>query len=264
MARINTDVKGKNNSRFIDRVGERHKTKHYGWLEIIVCENSYTCTVRFDSGNIYSNLEYASIKNGQVRDYLLPVIFNVGFLGIGNFKSRCGDTRTKHYIKWYGMLERCYDKKCQEKYPTYIGCSVDEKWHNFQVFAEWFEENYKPHMHGWHLDKDILKKGNKVYSPETCCFVPKEINKLFTKRQNCRGDFPIGVSKVKRSGRYIASLNKNGKQRSLGTFDTIEEAFEAYKIAKEEWIKEVAEKWKPQLALQTYEALINYKVEITD
>ena len=157
------------------------------------------------------------------------------------------------------MLERCYSEKYQEKYPTYKNCTLDEKWYNFQIFAKWFENNY---ILGHQLDKDILIKGNKIYSPETCCFVPQEINKLFTKSEKARGSLPIGVRKCNK--RYKAIVKLNGKQRHLGTFDTPEEAFNAYKIAKELHIKEVADRWKGQISDRTYYAMYNYQVEITD
>jgi hypothetical protein len=77
------------------------------------------------------------------------------------------------------MMMRCYSLKWSSKFPTYKDCIVDERWHNFQIFGEWFEENY---VEGFELDKDILGKSSKIYSPETCCFVPQEINLMFTKR----------------------------------------------------------------------------------
>jgi hypothetical protein len=163
------------------------------------------------------------------------------------------------------MLQRGYDKRYKEKNPTYINCSVSSFWHNFQNFARWYEENWKPWMDTtWHLDKDILFKGNKIYSPETCCLVPREINLLFVKCDKSRGNLPIGICNSENKKKFLVSLNKGGKQVHIGTFDTIEEAFQAYKTAKEEYIKEMADVWKPLITKQVYQALINYKVEITD
>lgn len=117
-------------------------------------------------------------------------------------------------------------------------------------------------MQGWHIDKDIIQKGNKIYSPETCCFVPQEINNIFTKRQEYRGNYSIGVNR--RKNKYASSINKNGQHFWLGTFETLEDAFGAYKIAKESYIKEVANEWVGQIDEKCYKALINYKIEITD
>ena len=133
------------------------------------------------------------------------------------------------------------------------------EWHNFQVFAKWFDENYKE---GFVLDKDILLKGNKIYSPDTCVFVPREINGIFTLRQNKRGDYPIGV--LKNGNKFQANIVRYNKREYLGTFNTPEEAFQVYKVAKEDYIRHVANKWKNQITEECYQALLNYKIEITD
>jgi len=112
------------------------------------------------------------------------------------------------------------------------------------------------------LDKDILVKGNKIYSPETCAFVPTVINNLFTSRVSKRGKYPIGVSVS--GSRYRVTMTKDNKQYFFGAYGTPEEGFQAYKNAKETYIKEVAELWKDKIGMRVYEALINYTVEITD
>lgn len=167
---------------------------------------------------------------------------------------------SKAYDLWRGIIRRCYDESILDKHPTYRGCSICEEWKRFSAFASWCNKNY---INGWHLDKDILVKGNKVYSPETCCFVPQEINKLFTKRQLDRGDNPIGVVRCI-CNKYVAAINKNGIPIHIGLFSSPEEAFLAYKEAKEAWIKEVADKWKDKLDQKVYKALYEYQVEITD
>ena len=119
------------------------------------------------------------------------------------------------------------------------------------------------------LDKDILVKGNKVYSPETCIFVPKTINSLFTKRQNDRGESVIGTS-LTQNGKYRAYCSlinpKTGKSKyeHLGCYETQEKAFEVYKYYKERNIKEVADYYKDKIPQKLYDALYNYEVEITD
>jgi len=157
------------------------------------------------------------------------------------------------------MLERCYCKKYHTKKPTYIGCSVAEEWHSFQNFAQWFYENS---TESFELDKDILIKGNRVYSSKTCCFVPAEINVLFTKISR-RGNYPVGVS-LHKEGKFQASMSVSNKQIYLGLYTTPEEAFEIYKEAKEEYIKKFADKWEGQITEDVYNALYKYKVEIND
>lgn len=183
--------------------------------------------------------------------------------GVGIVDTEHVVKRLKSYNVWTGMLSRCYSQKYQGKEPAYKGCSVCEEWFLFSNFKKWFDKNY---IEGYQLDKDILVKGNKVYSPDTCCFVPQEINTLLTNRKNHRGGYPIGVGYRTTSRKYYAQFNKNGKREHLGYYDTIEEAFVAYKQTKETYIKEVAQSYfdKGEIAEKVYNALMNYKVEITD
>ena len=117
-------------------------------------------------------------------------------------------------------------------------------------------------MDGWDLDKDIILKGNRIYSPETCAFVPNELNLLFTKNKARRGDYPIGV--FLDSGRFRAVVTMNKVQKYFGSHATPEEAFKASKEAKENYIKEKAEEWKPLIDHRVYNSMYNYQVEITD
>lgn len=199
---------------------------------------------------------YKEFKNGSIKNLYHPEIYGIGYCGDGLYNST---KHPKHYDVWRSMLKRIYNRK-GEHYEYYKDCTVDESWHNFQNFAKWFEENY---IEDFQLDKDILVKGNKVYSPETCCFVPQEINKLFTKRDSKRGDYPIGVGKYKNSS-YSAQITLNNSHKYIGTFNTPEEAFEAYKIAKEDYIKEVADKWRGLISSKVFEVMYSYKVEIID
>jgi hypothetical protein len=119
-----------------------------------------------------------------------------------------------------------------------------------------------------HLDKDILVKHNKIYSPETCIFVPQTINLLFTKQDKKRGDSPIGTSP--RNGKYevncslINPQTGKSKQEYLGLYDTQEKAFEVYKYYKEKNIKEVADYYKEHISQKLHNAMYKYEVEIND
>ena len=141
------------------------------------------------------NREYKGFKNGNIKCPYERRYFGVGYIGEGKYKVWENGKNTKCYKTWHNMLNRCYDEKFHEKYPTYIGCEVDKNWHNFQNFAEWYYNNYYEIEGGkMCLDKDILYKHNKVYSPKTCIFVPQTINSLFVKRDNNRGESVIGTS----------------------------------------------------------------------
>ena len=116
------------------------------------------------------------------------------------------------------------------------------------------------------LDKDILYKGNKVYSPDTCCIVPKNINTLFTNGRENRGELPLGVYKEEENGniRYRACMSANGNRIKLGTFKTSKGAFRKYQKYKEQYIKDTAEKYKDKIPYSVYEAMMNWEIEITD
>jgi hypothetical protein len=138
---------------------------------------------------------------------------------------------------------------------------MDNRWHNFQNFAQWYYKNYKPYMQGWHLDKDFLVKGNKVYSPETCCLLPNEINCLMLFPKNST-KLSVGVSRVK--DKFVARIEKNGKKYHLGSFNTHLEAAMAFASNKENYAKSIAERWEGKIDERIYHILIDYKIEIDE
>ena len=221
--------------------------------------------IQFDDGTIVQHKQYSAFKKGEIKNPFFPTIYGVGFIGVGDYKT-CDENGkpTKCYATWSSMHQRCYDPKYQQKHPTYKNCKVCEEWNDYQAFAKWDNENYyEVGNERMDLDKDILCKGNKIYSPDTCIYVPHSINGLFAKCNKTRGNCPIGVGK--HGNKFRARLNKgNGKHIYLGAYDTPEQAFLAYKKAKEEYIKEVAEEYKGKIDNRAYEALINYEVEIDD
>ena len=249
---------------FKDRLGEEYLTTQGYIVEIIKYQGANNVTVQFkDTEIVVENINFKEVKNGNIRNLNHKAILGVGYIGYGKYKPTLNKKTSKCYTSWQSMLARCYNEKSQvlTKNKSYVECNVTEKWHNFQNFAQWFEENYNfETMQGWCLDKDIIIKGNKIYSPETCCFVPNEINTLFTKIHKI-DKLPTGVTDSKNNSYRVAlPRSKKGKR----CYKTVEEAFQAYKEVKEEYIKEVADKWKDLIDPRVYEAMYNYKVEITD
>lgn len=173
----------------------------------------------------------------------------------------------KEYYLWVSLFKKKYGDRFLKKNPSYIGTDFCETWKVFSAFYEDLKSIYGYENFSnsdWQLDKDILVKGNKTYSHITCCFVPQEINKLLTSRKRFRGSSPIGVTWVKRDKVFLSQVSIDGKQHKLGYFKSETEAFNAYKKAKEQHIKEIANKWKDQIDPRVYEALISWNVEITD
>lgn len=248
-----------------DRIGEIRLNKFGSKMTIIEYSHARDVTVEFEQGNKV-HTEYKHFKNGNVKSVYDRSVCGVGFLGEGNYKSHEDGVVTDKYDVWRKMLCRCYDIRVHEKYPSYIGCIVTDEWHNFQNFAKWYDENYyEIDNQRIELDKDIIAKNNKVYSPETCVFVPKSINNLFTDRLNKRGKYPVGVSYHKGVGKYRSQCNdENGKRKHLGYYETVDEAFMSYKNFKEKVINNIANEYVNLIPIRLHYAMVNYKVEITD
>ena len=225
-------------------------------------------TVQFKTTNELVKTEYGAFVKGNVKSHFTPTVYGVGITGLQPTRDENGE-KFDSYKCWQNMLQRCYSAKFQEKYPTYKGCSVSDEWLYYPNFKNWYDTNYyEINNKTSQLDKDVLIKDNKMYSPDTCVFVPQFINKLFTKRQNDRGAFPIGVNYDKASKKYVARLRvfKDGKsvKKHLGYFDTAIEAFEVYKQNKEAYIKEIADEYKDRIPVKLYEAMYSYRVDIND
>lgn len=249
-------------------VGEENLNYQNLSMKIIEYTNARNIVVEFEDGFV-CNSNYGNFRSGKIKSKYFKSVCGVGFFGDGFYSSSIikdnGFQNSYQYLCWRGMIKRCYDIKSQSKNTSYIGCTVCDEWHNFQNFAEWYNKNYySVGNETMHLDKDILIKGNKVYSPKTCCFVPQYINTLFVKNTKMRGLYPVGVSKKKSSGRYSSSITKDDIRIHLGYFDTAEEAFLKYKEEKENYIKEVADRYKGLIPNYLYEAMYSYEIKITD
>ena len=193
----------------------------------------------------------------------MGLVCNIGVSEKGKYSTWENGKHTKEYVKWREMVRRCYSEVYLAKKPTYRLCSIDEKFLNFQYFAEWCN-NQVGFEEGWQLDKDLLVKGNKVYSEDTCVFLPAELNTLLLKSGSIRGSYPIGVVVQTKHNYILASCKQNNKRIYLGKFGTVYEAFLAYKKFKEEYIKIMANKYKETLNQRAYETLMSYEVSIDD
>ena len=254
----------------IDRTGEERVNNFGSKMIISKYNNTHDIDVYFPEYDYTINhVQYGHFKKGNIKCVCEPRYYGKGYLGIGEYSSCENGKKTKCYDVWYSMLQRCYDDKLKEKYPTYKECRVCEKWCDFQVFSEWFHNNYyEVPGEKMNLDKDILCKGNKVYSRETCIFVPNRINTLFTQSDKTRGNNPIGVRKISSRTYEVRCRNGYGKRIYLGVYSTKEEAFRVYKQYKEKIIKEVIDSYEGIIPEPYYsrlrEAMYNYEVEIDD
>ena len=265
----------------IDRTGEVGVSNEGCVMKIVEYNNNYDVIIEFQDEHKYRvHTQYSNFKNGQCKNPFFASVFGHGYYGVdknGNvpktkeFKDGklCS---TWEYNKWMNMLKRCFDNKYKEKRPTYKDTACCERWLYFANFLEDFE--ILKQEYSWNeneklnLDKDILHKGNKLYSLENCVLVPDYINSLFIKRDAKRGEYPIGVCYNKGAKKYQAFCSIDGKQISLGLYNTPEEAFNAYKQAKENEIKRIVNDCVSKGFItkdsRLYKAMINYQVKIDD
>ena len=253
-----------NDVSYKDCVGKVCKSLNSGDFKIVKYNDAHNVEIRFINTGYEMVARLNHIKSGEVKDPYLPSVYGVGVIG-DKYPSKVNGVKTKEYVLWQSMLQRCYSDVLKKRNPTYIGCEVSDKFKSYEYFYEWCNKQIGFSNKDWHLDKDLLIKGNKVYNEDSCVFIPKEVNTLLTKREALRGEHLIGVCWSKTNKAFKAQVSKSkGKSEHLGYFKTEIEAFNAYKQAKESFIKEQAEKWKSQIDERAYEALMNYTVEITD
>ena len=156
------------------------------------------------------------------------------------------------------MIKRFYYENSLKKRPSYIGVTVCDEWLCYANFKEWYDENiYEIKDERIHLDKDILIKGNKVYSPETCIFAPQRINTLFRELNN--NEFP--TLEERSNGTFAIRVRMNGKSKRISGFETKEKAEECYLKEKRQIIKEIAEEYKDKIPNKLYNRLIEISNE---
>jgi len=246
-----------------NKIGETNITGYGSKITIVDYIDAKNVIVKFEGSGYLKRTNSSSFKKGAVKSPYCKSVCHKGYIGEGKYKIKVNGINTKQYIAWHSMLERCYSAKFQKRRPTYKECTVCEEWLNFQNFAEWYDKNhYEVNNEKKCLDKDIMKKGNKIYCPEFCVYVPERINLLFLKKNANRGKLPIGV--IKERERYSAQCVIDSKVEHLGYFNSPEEAFYAYKINKESYIKQVADEYRDIIPDRLYDTLYKYEVDITD
>lgn len=228
-------------------------------MKIIQYRRSSDIDIEFldDFHYIKKHQTYSNFIRGQIKNPFDKNICGVGFMGVGKYHSKYPNgVHTMEYQNWIAMIRRCYDTNRKTTYPAYYGnCEVCEEWHNFQVFGEWYENNfYQVGSERMHIDKDILIQGNKIYAPHTCLIVPQRINMLFSNKPNKRS-LPDGITK------YAHGYLTKYCGEELGVYETLEMAYSVYANAKEKAIKKIADEYKDSIPEKVYNALYKYKVD---
>ena len=251
-------------------VGNTYSSKNYGDFVVQESLDSDKVRVKFINTGNTQETHKTQIRTGNIRDHsadkvLTPRMGNmVHKVGYNGGDRALIETNFKTYQVWCSMLQRCYNPNTEYARRNYKDCEVSDYFKIFPQFLEWWKMKSDGISVDLQLDKDILVKGNRLYSETTCTLVPRDVNMLLIKRNKARGKYPIGVTYCKRSKKYKAQVSKFNVITNLGSHDSVESAFLAYKIAKEEYVKEVANKYKDVIEDKVYEILMKYEVNIDD
>lgn len=182
----------------------------------------------------------------------------VGFNTKGKYSIKEDGKSSRCYTVWRNMIKRCYSEAEQKRVPTYIGCTVSDEWHDFQNFAEWYT-NHDYYGLGYDVDKDLLVRGNKVYSKETCSLVPPRINTLLTNLSGTRSKRLTGVTYIENKGLFQARIRSSGLMRNLGFFETEAQAHQAYIKSKEKLVKMAALEHRYDMDEAVFNALMGWR-----
>lgn len=245
----------------IEHLGESSINKYGTPMKIVEYINNRNIVVEFQDAHRYiTHTNYQAFQKGEVKNVYDRTVHGIGYIGEGKYSHK---THPHRYNVWSHMLGRCYNDKIISNNPAYNDCFVSEDWYCFQNFAEWYEYNYyEVPGEKMELDKDILFKGNRTYSAETCMFVPQYINTLIVKNDLDRGELPIGCNY--NHGRIYATCTTRNEKVTIGSFNDIDDAFNAYKEFKERYIKKIADEYFNYIPTSLYEALYNWVVDIND
>ena len=253
-----------NDINYKDCVGKVCKSLNSGDFKVLKYNDGRNVEIQFLKTGYETLVRLGDIRNGKVKDPYSPSVYGIGVVGT-RYPVTVNGVKTKEYDLWNSMLRRCYSDSFKKRCPTYEDCECYENFKYYEYFHEWCNKQIGFGNDGWQLDKDLLVKGNKVYSEDSCIFLPSEINLALTKNTASRGEYLIGVCWCNTKKAFVAQVNRcNGRPERLGYFNTELEAFNAYKQAKEIYIKELANNFHHQIDPRAYNALMNYNVEITD
>lgn len=253
-------------------IGSKFKTKS-GWEGTVVSyKDPWNVEVLWqDSTRSWETA--GAVKSGGIKPLMQPSVEGIGYFGVGEFvpglykEGRKVDERI--YAFWVRMFSRCYNPKelNKSRNAKYRDVLVHKDWHNFQSFAQWAYQQPMAFDNDVELDKDLLQVGAKTYNENVCCIIPAEINRFLIEQDvgaYCRGVHLIAPKTPNSAIGYVSRVNTDLGREYLGYFPTVDMAFQAYKKRKEEYAKELAQKWKDKVQDKVYNALMNYTVNMTD
>lgn len=247
---VHSEVGVTGRGKFNIHTGQVWATRNFGNVEVVSLPEKgiNPITVKFlTTGNI-TTVQTSSLVRGTIKDKL----FGVGY----NSKGSYGTTGKYHkcYDYWKTMIMRSYSFQYSEEHPTYKDVYVCEEWLDYQNFAKWYYcQDYI--QKGYNLDKDLLQIDNLEYSPNTCCFLPQEINKAITVRKEVRG-----YTYHKRDEVYESTYRSEYLGRSCNY--SLKGLQKLYICARHRHVRSLAHKYKNVLPENVLKVLSEYTCEV--
>ena len=248
-----------------DRTGQSSYNNQGSKMTITKYRNAQDIEVTFESGFVVEHTQMHLFNSGSILDPYFKSYCGIGYMGMKTFYNKSQEYKRPLEV-WHSMLKRCYS----ENFPLHVwykDCEVDEKWHSFSNFYQWWKDNYyelPKELGRLELDKDIKFKSSRIYSPNTCLLIPQRINSYIKNRRDINKKFPIGITYNEKKQKYHVRTNVDGKDTHIGDYNSLDEAFCALKNIKENELKKLAELYKLYIPKEVYDAIVNYTIEITD
>lgn len=238
-----------------DFIGKEYATNEGDIAIVVEYQNYENVFVTFKSKGLWSvftlKCQLGDLRRGRVKNPWKIQHFGVGYKGVGRYVMAIDGKNTKSYQAWRNMLSRCYNPKDKE-YQNYgsRGVVVCKEWYNFQIFAEWFEKNYKT---GYSIDKDLINPGSKEYSSESCTMLPIDLNKFLGSSQ-----VPKFWYNQEKGCFVVQGKREDNVNFIVGRYATKEKAIFAFIEYKKNRILYYINKYKDLLTTEVVELLETY------
>lgn len=241
-----------------DYTGLEFVSEKYGEYFVVSCNTSKKVKICFKRTGFEYETTIQQVKAKCVKDPTqhLDLVFGNG---IFDLYRRVRECKTKEEKLWRDMISRCHSVKKLIKQPSYATCYVSEEFKIYSKFADWCNKQVGFGNDGWQLDKDILSDGECVYSSDTCCFIPAELNSAFSSFKLWKD------GKIKHTifnGKFVVRVIENGVKRHLGSHETLEQANFIYGKHKRESLKKLAERWEGVIDDRVFKRLMLLSEEI--
>lgn len=233
---------------WVDRTGEINYTRYGTPIKIIKYNREKDIVVEFqDEYKVRKNVSYTHFKEGTVKNPYDKSIYGVGYIGEG-YITKEKNVSKKEYNVWKNIIRRCYSGENKKTFVAYKNCKVCDDWHNYSIFAKWYNENLYSCSDELEVDKDILSNNNKIYSKETCVLIPREINRF------CQAS-KKGGSHFLLNNTWVARIHHCENKTHIGTFKNFKDAESEFLKYKNKIYQELIEKYKEELPPDVYTKL---------